>query len=135
MKCINQIDNMKAMGITLVVLGHAAWLDQDIYFNILIPYAIVLISYLSWLPLNILGDGQVCKIQWFDPLSWLITSKADSFHINGVLWFFPCLIVISLAQIVFFSALKPIYSFVITSGVLVLMLLSNELISEGGFGL
>lgn len=72
-------------------------------------------------------------MQWFDPLSRLVTSKADSFHINGVLWFFPCLIVISLAQIVFFSALKPIYSFVITSGVLVLMLLSNELISERWF--
>jgi len=31
MKCINYIDTMKAMGITLVVLGHAAWLNEDIY--------------------------------------------------------------------------------------------------------
>ncbi|MBT2153199.1 acyltransferase family protein [Pseudoalteromonas tetraodonis] len=31
MKRINYIDTMKAMGITLVVLGHAAWLNENIY--------------------------------------------------------------------------------------------------------
>ena len=164
---INYIDNMKAIGITLVVLGHAAWLNEDVYTliysfhmplffflsgflasskrevkqsliklfqRLILPFTFFfLISYLFWLPLNILGDGQASKMQWFDPLSRLVTSKADSFHINGVLWFFPCLIIISLAQVIFFSALKPIYSFVIISGMLLLMLLSNELISERWF--
>lgn len=167
MKRINYIDTMKAMGITLVVLGHAAWLNGDFYTliysfhmplffflsgylasskrevklslvklfqRLILPFTFFfLISYLFWLPLNIFSDGQASKMEWFDPLNRLVTSKADSFHINGVLWFFPCLIIISLAQIIFFSALKPIYNFVITSGMLVIMLLFNELISERWF--
>ncbi|NMM39535.1 acyltransferase family protein [Pseudoalteromonas arctica] len=161
---INYIDNMKAIGIALVVLGHAAWLNEDIYTliysfhmplffflsgflastadttkqaliklsqRLVLPFIFFfLVSYLFWLPLHFFGDGQASNMKWFDPLSRLITSQADSFHINGVLWFFPCLIVISLAQAIFFSSLKTIHSTMLSSVMLVIMLLNRDLISD-----
>ncbi|WP_024609249.1 MULTISPECIES: acyltransferase family protein [Pseudoalteromonas] len=137
---INYIDNMKALGIFFVVLGHAAWLDENLYIliysfhmplffflsgylffkkslykveflkiiqRLVIPFLFFFcISYLCWLPLSLFGNGQASEMPWFDPLLRVVTSKADSFHINGVLWFFPCLIVIFLAEITFFTRLK-----------------------------
>lgn len=60
-----------------------------LFQRLILPFTFFfLISYLFWLPLNIFSDGQASKMEWFDPLNRLVTSKADSFHINGVLWFF-----------------------------------------------
>jgi acyltransferase len=125
------IDNMKAIGIILVVLGHAKWLNEDIvkfiysfhmplfFFlsgylacaipvstrsnliavtkRLLIPFVFFfLLSYILWLPLSLFGAGQASQILWYGPIIDFIFSYSTSFHINGVLWFFPSLIVVVL---------------------------------------
>lgn len=125
------IDNMKAIGIILVVLGHAKWLNEDIvkfiysfhmplfFFlsgylasvipvstkenltavskRLLIPFVFFfLISYILWLPLHLFGSGQASQIPWYAPVIDFIYSYSTSFHINGVLWFFPSLITVVL---------------------------------------
>ncbi|MBE0359503.1 acyltransferase family protein [Pseudoalteromonas aliena] len=159
---INYIDHMKALGIILVVLGHAAWLNENIYIliysfhmplfffmsgylasrqysikealiklnhRLIIPFGFFFfVSFCFWLPLHFFGSGQASNMPWFDPLSRLITAQADSFHINGVLWFFPCLIVISVLQIIIFSKMKPITAFIISAVILSFLLVNVGLI-------
>lgn len=143
------LDNMKAIGILLVVIGHAKWLDDDLvkfiyafhmplfFFisgylvranylplftnlmnvgkRLLVPFFFFfLISYLLWLPLHLFGAGQASQIPWYGPFIDLIYSYATSFHINGVLWFFPALIVVVLIDTLVLSRFHAVLALIVS---------------------
>lgn len=143
------IDNMKAIGIILVVLGHAKWLNEDIvkfiysfhmplfFFlsgylasvisisskenlisvtkRLFIPFVFFfLISYILWLPLSLFGSGQASLIPWYSPVIDFFYSYSTSFHINGVLWFFPSLITVVLIDRLILCKLHDILALVIS---------------------
>lgn len=60
-----------------------------------------LVSYLSWLPLNLFGNGDASQVDWYLPLKELLLLQRDKLQINGVLWFFPALIVVSVVDCCF----------------------------------
>lgn len=161
------IDNMKAIGMILVVLGHAKWLGEDavrfiysfhmpLFFfisgylartipismkvnliavakRLLIPFAFFfLISYILWLPLHFFGSGQASQILWYGPIIDFIYSYSTSFHINGVLWFFPSLIVVVLIERLVLCRLHDLVALVIS---LVLSFFVVFELSSWGIGL
>ncbi len=134
---IASIDNARAIGIVLVVAGHAPALPailSDMIFafhmplffllsglvvgsdrlqmptgrrarllarSLLVPYVFYfIVSFVYWLVAKRHGlrAGEYEALPWWDPIRGFFSGSGDDLYINVVLWFLPCLYVVSIVH-------------------------------------